>query len=37
VLFAGDEPSHSEVLFASLNVAGEPRRYFQFLTGATAW
>ncbi len=33
VMFAGDEPeAHSEVLFASLNVAGEPRRYFRFLT-----
>jgi len=33
VLFAGDEPeTHSEVLFASLNVVGEPRRYFRFLT-----
>jgi murein DD-endopeptidase MepM/ murein hydrolase activator NlpD len=33
VLYAGDESdSASEVLFASLNVAGEARRYFRFHT-----
>jgi len=33
LLYAGDEPeSHSEVFFAALNIAGEPRRYFRYAT-----
>jgi murein DD-endopeptidase MepM/ murein hydrolase activator NlpD len=33
LLYAGDEPDGGEVLFAALNIAGEPRRYFRFQTG----
>jgi len=34
LLYAGDESEgHGEVLFAALNIAGEPHRYFRFVTG----